>query len=197
MKDSQRNNVVIALLIILASFAGVYYYDGPLYKTALENRDAQQATLDAKVAQLEQVNSLKTILPDLQSASDQILKNGMPSGDSWSNIVEQGEQMMLSQSKFSVENFNIPTGKSATTNANEAIFTMTVTGKLTDLDELFGIISTNVRPMYVKSFSIIPTKLEGIISSVITVSTYMPTQQSTVSGTTSRNGGAVTTGSTE
>lgn len=197
MKDSQRNNVVIALLIILASFAGVYYYDGPLYKTALENRDAQQATLDAKVAQLEQVNSLKTILPDLQSASDQILKNGMPTGDSWSNIVEQGEQMMLSQSKFSVENFNIPTGKSATTNANEAIFTMTVTGKLTDLDELFGIISTNVRPMYVKSFSIIPTKLEGIISSVITVSTYMPTQQSTVSGATSKTGGAAITGSTE
>jgi hypothetical protein len=197
MKDSQRNNVVIALLVILASFAGIYYYDGPLYKTALETRDAQQATLDAKVAQLEQVNSLKVILPDLQSASDQILKNGMPTGDSWSNIVEQGEQMMLSQSKFSVENFNIPTSKSATANANEAIFTMSVTGKLTDLDELFEIISTNVRPMFVKSFSITPTKLEGVISSVITVSTYMPTQQPATSGATSKSGGAATSGGAE
>jgi len=198
MSDKQRNLAVICLLVLIASFVGIYLYFGPSLRTETEQKSAKQAELDSVVEHIKSVNNLKVILPDLQNANDTILRNAIPEGDQWPVMIEQIEKMILSQNKFVTSTFTIDKNQNTQVSGgtSEIQFTLNLSGKFSDIDSLFNLINNNVRPMNIKSFSITAPKLTpGYININLTVTTFggaksAAASKSTDKSTTPTNAGA-------
>lgn len=165
MNPKQKNSIFVSVLVIVACVAYVHLVLANNHRDLLTQKSQLQASINQKMARLTKIQELKTPLPLLEQNVNLLFAVGLPRGESIPDMIEQVEQLVLSQHDFSLVNFSpsLSTTKGASTQSGlvETPFTLVVKGDASKLDSVLGLLYSNIRPIGVKSIAVVADATEG------------------------------------
>lgn len=167
-----RNIIIACFIVIVASFSLVHFKLGADYKTTSENKTSLMQQVDFKGKQIEAIKNLTVLLPQLELTGGQIDKIGLPQGEQTPDIIEQIEQLLLSQKDFSVLNYQPSLSKSVkdiATGGSTTDVILGVRGDANKLGDFLQLLQSNIRPIYIKNIALTSAADGGVNSNIVDV----------------------------
>ncbi|GEM_PF-6875148 len=202
MNGTQRNLLMSSILVMALCFLAIQFYLGDHLKTARENASVAQSEVTAKKNRLKYIGDIKVPLKNLETSMSQVETIGLPKEESVPEILEQIEQLVLTQGSFGIVSFDPNLSKAAKTTTptetpggvTESSFTLSLTGNPDNLGSLFDAFNENIRPLAIKNLTITPIAGSSDVTIALSMVIYSTSKGSTDAGSvnTAPTGGTTT-----